>query len=88
MRSVRWANSLRVHSGGVRAAPGGSGNREVVGLSLMAEAVDGADVGCLSFACLIKVAAAGCGLVPLVGEGQSIEDGCFSWKSVMGGPIG
>lgn len=72
-------------------ALGGSGRRLVAWLTLTAEAADGADVGCLSFGRPIKVAAGGCGLFRLVGEGQSIEDGCLSWslrESVMGGPTG
>lgn len=69
-------------------SPGGGGHREVVCLTLMVEA---ADVGRLSFDRLIKVDAAGSGLFPLVGEGQSIDDGCLCWNlrdSVMGGPVG
>ncbi len=80
-------NSLRVHSGGVREAPGGKRHREAVGQTLMVEAVDAG----LSFDGLINVDAAGCRLFPLVGDGQSIDDGCLCWDlrgSVMGGPIG
>lgn len=46
-------------------------------MTLMIEAVDGADVGRLSFGTLIKVDAAGRGLFPLAGEGQSIGAGCL-----------
>lgn len=57
----------------------------------MAETVDGADVGCVSFGSLIKVAAAGCGLFSLAGKGQSIGGGCLCWDSrdsEMGCPVG
>lgn len=57
----------------------------------MVGAFEGADIGRLCFGSLIKVDAAGCGLFPLVGEGQRIDDGCLCWDlkdSVMGGPTG
>lgn len=92
MRSVRVAsNSMRVHSGGVREAPGCRVHRDALWLTLVVEAVNGADGGCLCFGRLIQVAAAGCGLFPLAGDGQSIDDGCLSWNlrdSVMAGPVG
>lgn len=92
MLAVKVAfDSMGVHSGVVRAALSGRGHREAVWLTLTVEAVDGADVGRLSFGRLMKVAAADCGLFPLAGEGQSIDDGCLSRDlrdSVMGGPIG
>lgn len=82
MCGVRVApNSLRVQSRGMRVAPGSPRHRQLVWLTLTVEAVD---VGRL-----VKVA--GCGLFPLVGEGQSIDDGCLCRDlrdSVMGGPTG
>lgn len=71
-------------------ARGGRVHRGALWLTLAAEGGDGADVGRLSFGRLIKTAA-GCGLFPLAGEGQSIDHGCLSRDfrdSVMGGPIG
>lgn len=72
-------------------APGGKRRRELAWLTPGAEAVEGADVGRLSFGSRVKSDNAGCGLFPLVGEGQSIDDGCLRWElrdSVIGGPIG
>lgn len=57
----------------------------------MAETVDGADVGCVSFGSLIKVVAADCRLFPLARKGQSIGGGCLCWDlrdSEMGCPVG
>lgn len=71
-------------------ARGSRVHRGALWLTLAAEGGDGADVGWLSFARLIK-AAAGCRLFPLAGQGQSIDHGCLSWDfrdSVMGGPTG
>lgn len=84
---IRAPSSLRVHSGRMRVAPGGSGHREVLRLTLTVVAVEGV----VAVSCLIKVASSGCGLFPLVGEGQRVDDGRLSWGlrySVTGGPIG
>lgn len=70
--------ALGAHSGGLGAASGGREPREV-----MVRAGDG------SFAGLIKANAASWRLLPLVGGGHSIDDGCLGWKrrdSVVGGP--
>lgn len=80
---IRVASSLRVHSGRMRVAPGGSGHRE----TLTVVAVEGVVV----VSCLIKVASSGYGLFPLVGEGQRADDGRLSRglrDSVMGSPTG
>lgn len=72
-------------------SPGGRGQREPVCVTLTVGAVETADFGRLSFDRLMKVDAAGSGLFPLVGERQSIDDGCLCWNlrdSVMGGPVG
>lgn len=85
------SGSLRVHSGGVRGAAGSERSGESVRLTPAAGAVRGADVGRLSFGSRVKSDAAGCGLLLLVGEGQSIGGGRLCWElrgSVMAGPIG
>lgn len=82
------SNSLRVHSGEVREAPGGRRHRQAVCQTLTGAADGGVNVGLLSFGSLIKVDAASCRLFPLVGGGQSIDAGCLCWDSVMGGPCG
>lgn len=64
-------------------ASGSRKRREV-----MVRAGDGSVAG-LCFRGLIKVDAAGWRLFPLVGGGQSIDDGCLGWElrdSVVGGP--
>lgn len=84
------SNVMRVHSGGVRKTTVGSVHRETLRLTLMIKVVEGGDLCCLSFAGLIKVAAAGCRLFPLVGERQRIDDGCLCRglrDSVKGGPV-
>lgn len=84
---IRAASSLRVHSGRMRVAPGGSGHREALRLTLTVVAVEGVVV----VFCLIKVASSGYGLFPLVGEGQRADDGRLSRglrDSVMGSPTG
>lgn len=83
------SNSLRVHSGRMRVAPGGRRHSEAVGETLTVDAVESTDVARLSFGRLIKVVAVGCGLFPLIGGRQSIDDGCLRQDlrdSVMGGP--
>lgn len=75
--------SLRAHSGGVGVASGSGKLREV-----MVRAGDGS-VARLCFRRLIKVDAAAWRLFPLVGGGQSIDDGRLGWElrdSVVGGP--
>lgn len=83
---IRVASSLRVHSGRMRVAPGGSGHREALRLTLTVVAVEGVVV----VSCLIKVASSGYGLFPLVGEGQRADDGRHQHvrDSVMGSPTG
>lgn len=74
---IRVASSLRVHSGRMRVAPGGSGHREALRLTLTVVAVEGVVV----VSCLF----------PLVGEGQRADDGRLSRglrDSVMGSPTG
>lgn len=70
-------------------APGGRRHSETVGETLTVDAVESTDIACLSFGWLVKVVAVDCGLFPLIGGRQSIDDGCLRRDlrdSVMGGP--
>lgn len=83
---------LRRHPGGLHGAMGDSGSGEVgqLGLTLVVEAVEGADIGGLSFGRMVK-GAADAGLFALAGEGQSGDEGGLSWDlrgSEMSGPVG
>lgn len=77
MRGARLApDSLRVHSGGLRVAAGCRGRAETVGRSLAADGA--ADVACVFPGRLVKVAAAGRGLFPLIRAWRSINGGRLS----------
>lgn len=70
-------------------APGGRRHGEAMGETLTVDVVESTNAARLSFEWLIKVVAVGCGLFPLIGGRQSIDDGCLRRDlrdSVMGGP--